>query len=93
MYITQKDYLLKLEKPSTDLNKEGATFKMSESDVKGVQLDNNAITLQQDAEGSLSATLLPSEPLNQNITFTSSDPNVVAVSSPSYNPADGKKLR
>ncbi|MEH7376655.1 family 43 glycosylhydrolase [Neobacillus drentensis] len=90
LYIKQKDYLLKLEQVNTEGDKENATFKMSEADVKDVQLNIDSLTLQQNDESNLSAIVLPNSVLNQKVTFSSSDPNVVSISKPTYNPEDGK---
>lgn len=90
LYVKQKDYLLKLEQVSTETDKQNATFKLSEADVKDIKLNMDSLTLQQNGESSLSAVVIPSSVLNQKVTLTSSDPNVVSISNPTFNPEDGK---
>ncbi|WP_166246271.1 family 43 glycosylhydrolase [Paenibacillus turpanensis] len=88
-YLISKDFALSLGAAGTDADKQNATFRPLQADAEGVALDLDSVSLQTGADTTLTASVIPLSAVNRDVTFTVSNPQVAALSTPVYDAASG----
>ncbi|WP_186577047.1 family 43 glycosylhydrolase [Aquibacillus kalidii] len=84
------DYILRVSEVATDAEKADATFTVNEADVTGITLDKDSISLQDGSKTTLVASVTPEQALQKEVSFRSTNPDVVNVSDISYDFKSGE---